>query len=238
MGQERFTRSKTIGADYTQEALKERIASHGKQTEKASQSTTNSRKINKLVDIKSKQQEGKGAGYERWAKLFNLKEAANTLNFLTEHGISNYDDLVAKADEAGQQFDTVSMQIKKVEARLAELSTLRNHIINYSKTRNIYVGYRNAKDKKTYLAAHKDEIVLHESAKKAFDKLGGKRIPKVAEIQAEFSSLLAEKKELYQEYREARKNMTDLGMAKQNIERILNIQPQENMRQEKKDTER
>lgn len=99
---------------------------------------------------------------------------------------------------------------------------------NYSKTRNIYTAYHNAKDKKAYLATHKDEIALHESAKKAFDKLGGKKIPKVAEIQAEFSSLLVEKKELYQEYRKARKDMTDLGTARQNIERILNIrQPNE-----------
>ena len=85
------------------------------------------------------------------------------------------------------------------------------------------LAYRNAKDKKAYLAAHKDEIALHESAKQAFDKLGGKKIPKVAEIQSEFSLLLAEKKELYQEYRTARKDMVDLGAARQNIERLLNI---------------
>ena len=110
-----------------------------------------------------------------------------------------------------------------MESRLAELFELRSHSINYSKTCNIYTAYRNAKDKKAYLSAHRDEIALHESAKQAFDKLGGKRIPRVSEIQTEFSSLLAEKKELYQEYRRARKDMTDLGSARQNIERILNI---------------
>lgn len=231
-GQERFTRSKTIGADYTLEALKERIACHDKHpAEKTIRSTANGQKVNKLVDIKAKRQEGKGAGYERWAKLFNLKEAANTLNFLTEHGISDYDELVTRTDEAGEKFDAASVRIKQVESRLTELSELRSHIINYSKTHKIYTAYRNAKDKKAYLAAHKDEIALHESAKQAFDKLGGKRIPKVAEIQAEFSSLLAEKKELYQEYRKARKDMTDLGTARQNIERILNIrQPNEKSR--------
>ena len=118
---------------------------------------------------------------------------------------------MTRSDEAGQKFDGASARIKQVESRLAELSELRNCIINYSKTRNIYTAYRNAKDKKPYLAAHREEIALHESAKKAFDKLGGKKIPKVTEIQTEFSSLLSEKKELYQEYRKARKDMVDLG---------------------------
>lgn len=177
-----------------------------------------------MVDVEAKRLESKGIGYEKWARLFNLKEAANTLNFLTEHGISNYEELAARANEAGEKFDAASARIKQVESQLAELSELRSHIINYSKTRNIYAAYRNAKNRKTYLAAHRDEIAIHESAKQAFDKLGGKQILKVTEIQAEFSSLLAKKKELYQEYRQARKDIIDLGAARQNIERILNIQ--------------
>lgn len=226
VGQERFTRSKTLGADYTLEALKERIVRNDRPVEKSilSAPSAHGRKVNRLVDVESKRLGGKGAGYEKWAKLFNLKEAANTLNFLTELGISDYEELSARADEAGEKFDAASARIKQVESQLAELSELRSHIINYSKTRNIYTAYRTAKDKKAYLAAHRDEIAMHESAKQAFDKLGGKQIPKVAEIQTEFSSLLAKKKELYQEYRQARKDMIDLGTAKQNIERILNIQ--------------
>lgn len=225
-GQERFTRSKAIGAEYTLEALEQRIARNSRPVEKSIlfAPSAHERKVNRLIDIASKRPEGKGAGYEKWAKLFNLKEAANTLNFLTEHGISNYEELAARADEAGEKFDAASARIKQVESQLAELSRLRSHIINYSKTRNIYTAYRTAKDKKAYLAAHRDEIAMHESAKQAFDKLGGKQIPKVAEIREEFSSLLAEKKELYQEYRQARKDMVDLGTARQNIERILNIQ--------------
>ncbi|MCM1345446.1 MAG: relaxase/mobilization nuclease domain-containing protein [Lachnospiraceae bacterium] len=245
MGQERFTRSKTLGADYTLEALKERIDAKGRQTTvKENIPFPAGKKVNRLVDIEAKRQEGKGKGYEhianfvRWAKLFNLKEAANTLNFLTEHGIADYDDLVLKAEKAGQDFDTASMRIKEVEKRLAELSALRSHIINYSKTRDIYVAYRSAKNKKAYLAAHKDEIALHESARQAFDQLGGKKIPKAAEIQAGFSSLLAEKKELYQVYRKARKDMVDLGTAKQNIERILNIRGQEYTQKNHRDAER
>lgn len=238
-GQERFTRSKTLGADYTLEALKERIGAKGRQTTvKENISFPAGKKVNRLVDIETKRQEGKGKGYEHWAKLFNLKEAANTLNFLTEHGIADYDDLVLKTEKAGQEFDTASMRIKEVEKRLAELSALRSHIINYSKTRDIYAAYRSVKDKKSYLAVHKDEITLHESARQAFDKLGGKKIPKVAEIQTEFSSLLAEKKELYQEYRKARKDMVDLGTAKQNIERILSIREQEYTQKNHRDTER
>jgi len=236
ISQERFTRSKTIGAEYSLEALKERITYNGTHAEKPNLSAPSEhvRKVNRLVDVEAKRLEGKGAGYERWAKLFNLKEAANTLNCLTEHGISDYGELVTQADKSGEKFDAASVRIKQVESRLAELSELRSHIINYSKTRNIYAAYRTAKDKKAYLAAHRNEIAMHESAKQAFDKLGGKQIPKVAEIQAEFSSLLTEKKELYQEYRKARKDMSDLGTARQNIERILNIQ----QTNEKRDAQR
>lgn len=108
---------------------------------------------------------------------------------------------------------------------MSELSELRTHIISYSKTREVYAAYRKAKSKKEYRSAHESELAMHEAAKKAFDKLDGVKIPTVAQIQTEFSSLLAEKKELYETYKAARKEMIAYQTAKQNIDRLLSIQP-------------
>lgn len=225
-GQERFTRSKTLGPEYTLEALRGRSAA-GKTAPKS-----NGNKVNLLIDIQTKLQAGKGVGYEKWAKLFNLKEAAKTLNFLTDNGLTDYDELAARAEDAGQKFDTTSARIKQIEARLTGLSELRTHITNYSKTREIYAAFRKAKNKKEYRLAHEGEFAMHEAAKRAFDKLGGAKIPTVAQIQTEFSVLLTEKKELYETYKAARKEMIAYQTAKQNIDRLLSIQPPQEQHRE------
>ncbi len=233
-GQERFTRSKTLGRDYTTEMLKTRLNNPRRRVAvQKNTSHTSTGKLNLLVDIKAKLQAGKGAGYERWAKTFNLKEAARTINYLTDRGLTDYDELVVCAEKAGQEFEAASSRIKEVEGRMSELSGLRRHIINYSKTRDIYAAYRKAKNKKAYRNKHKSEISMHEASKKAFDKLGGAKIPKLAEIQAEYSRLLVEKQGLYETYKTARRDMIDLQTAKRNVERILNIQTSQEVRHEK-----
>lgn len=166
-------------------------------------------------------------GYERWAKVFNLKEAAKTLNFLTDNGISDYDELAARTEEAGEKFDTVSTRIKQLEGRMAEIAQMKTHIINYSKTRDVYAAYKKSRHKKDFRLEHADEIAKHEAAKAAFDKLGGAKIPKVAQLSEEYAALLAEKKERYEEYKAAKKEMLDFGLAKQNVDRILGIAPPE-----------
>lgn len=150
-------------------------------------------------------QAGKGKGYERWAKVFNLKEAAKTLNFLMDNGVADYEELAARAESAGKKFDSLSVRIKQLEGRMAEKAELKMHIINYSKTREVYKEYKKSRNKKEYLAAHADEIHKHEAAKAAFDTLGGKSIPKVAQLSEEYAALLAEKKECYEDYKATRK---------------------------------
>ncbi len=183
-------------------------------------------------------QAGKGKGYERWAKVFNLKEAAKTLNFLVENGVTDYGELETRAETAGETFDTLSLRIKQLEGRMAEVAQLKTHIINYSKTRDIYKEYKKSRHKKEYRAEHADEIRKHEAAKTAFDALGGKPIPKVAQLSEEYAALLAEKKERYEEYKAARKDMIDYQTAKQNVDRILGLEPAENGQQKKQETER
>ena len=227
-GWDRFTRSDKLGADYTKEALRDRSTNRGGRSSAARKAVPHAgRKVNMLIDIQAKMAAGKGAGYERWAKIFNLKEAAKTLNFLIENDLTDYDELTARAEQAGDRFDEVSRRIKQLESRMAEVAQLKTHIINYSKTREVYAAYKKSRHKKEFLAEHGAEIAQHEAAKKAFDALGGKPIPKVAQLSKQYAALLAEKQEQYAEYKALRQDMIAYRTAKQNVDKILGLVPEE-----------
>lgn len=232
--QERFIRADRLGNNYSEIALRERISGyygHFK-TEKKSYQTTG-KKVNLLIDIQAKMQVGKGKGYEHWAKIFNLKEAAKTLNFLIDNNLTDYDDLTKRCEEAGEKFDTLSLRIKQLEGRMAQTVQLKMHIINYSKTRNIYAAYKKSHYSKTFRMEHEDEIVKHEASKAAFDALQGKKIPKVAELSEQYALLLSEKQATYTEFKASRKEMIDLQTVKQNVDRILNLTLDEPMPEKK-----
>ena len=180
-------------------------------------------KVNLLVDIQAKLQAGKGAGYARWAKVFNLKQMAQTMNFLTEHNLLDYAVLEGKADVATARHNELSAQIKAAEKRMAEIAVLRTHIVNYAKTRETYVAYRKAGYSKKFRQEHEEEILLHQAAKNAFDDMGVKKLPKVKELQAEYAKLLEEKKKTYAEYRRSREEMRELLTAKANVDLVINI---------------
>ena len=236
-GQERFTRSYRLGEEYTEAALRERTSGARTRTEKQSEPAKSRNRVSLLVDIQAKLDAGKGKGYERWAKVFNLKEAAETLNFLTEHGITDYGELAARADATGEKFDALSARIKQLEGRMAETAQLKMHIFNYSKTREIYKEYKKSRHKKEYYAAHADEIKKHEAAKAAFDALGGKPIPKAAQLSEKYDKLLAEKKICYGEYKEARREMAEYRTALQNIDKILGTGTHEQKQKNQQQTE-
>lgn len=234
--QERFTRSYRLGDEYTEAALREQINGiHGRISLKR-RPVTDNQKINLLVDIQAKINVGKGKGYERWAKLFNLKEAAKTLNFLLDNGIKDYEELNTRTEAAGKKFDDLSVRIRQLEGRMAETAQLKMHIINYSKTREIYREYWKSRNKKEYYAAHSDEIKKHEAAKAAFNALDDKPVPKVAQLSEKYAALLEEKKACYEGYKMARKEMIEYQKAKQNIDMILGPDSPEQVKQ--KETER
>ena len=227
-GWDRFTRSNKLGADYSREALRERSSNRGGRSAAARKAVPHAgRNVNMLIDIQAKMAAGKGAGYERWAKIFNLKEAAKTLNFLIENDLTDYDELTARAAQAGDRFDEVSRRIKQLEGRMADVAQLKTHIINYSKTREVYAAYKKSRHKKEFLAEHGAEIAQHEAAKKAFDALGGKPIPKVAQLSEQYAALLAEKQEQYAEYKALRQDMIAYRTAKQNVDKILGLVPED-----------
>ena len=236
-GQVRFTRSNRLGDNYTKEALQQRFTlRRGRSAATKTPSVRTGRKINMLIDIQAKLAAGKGAGYERWAKTFNLKEAAKTLNFLVDNDLTDYDELTARAEQAGERFDAASDRIKQLEGRMAEIAQLKTHIINYSKTREVYAAYKKSRHKKEFLAEHGAEIAQHEAAKKAFDALGGKKIPKVAQLSQEYAKLLAAKQTQYTEYKAAKQDMITYRTAKQNVDKILGLkQVQQDQKQHETD---
>ena len=193
------------------------------------------RSVSLIIDIQKKCQE-KGPGYQQWAKVHNVKQLAQSVYLMRERGYRTISELSARADDQIKKRDDLLASIKASEARMAEIATLRKHIINYSKTRKTYEEYRKAGYSKKFFEAHREEITLHKAAKQAFDDLGVKKIPKVKDLNTEYAELLAKKKAAYSEYRRIKEDAQELLIAKMNIESFYEADQkvsQEHQRQEK-----
>ena len=237
-GQERFKRLDSLGEDYSEAALRAIIAGKKEHHPREKKTVQPTRQVNLLVDIQAKLQAGKGAGYERWAKVFNLKQMAQTLNYLSENNLMNIEDLTAKTDAAIARVHELQVTIRETEKHMAELHTLKGHIINYVKTLEVYAAYRMAGYSKKFVAEHEQEIKLHQAAKEAFSALGTQKIPKVKVIQAEYDALREKKKQAYAAYHQAQDEMRQLLTVRANVERILGIEEKEKERQKEKKKER
>ena len=238
-GWERAVRLDSLGPAYTEAALAAVISGEKAHTPRRKFVRADPPKVNLLVDIQAKLAQGKGTGYARWAGSFNLKQMAQTVNYLTEHKLLDYDELSEKTAAASARYNELSAQIKAAEKRMAEIAVLKTHIVNYSKTRSVYAAYRKAGYSKKFLAEHESEILLHKAAKKAFDELGVEKLPTVKELQAEYGTLLAGKKAAYSEYRAARDEMRELLTVKANVDRMLGKdQRPENIERERKENQK
>lgn len=174
-----------------------------------------------LVDIEKKMQEGKGKGYENWARKFNLKQRAKVLLFLEEHGIASYEELVKKTDAMEAEIDALNEKIKARNERMAKNKELQNAIITYSKTAEVYTAYRKSGYSKRYLAEHETEIRAHQQAKKIFNRVSGGKIPKLKELRAEYGELIAANRPDFQQYVQLRKEKKDYLVARKNLELLL-----------------
>lgn len=221
-GEQRFKRLDSLGDSYNEAALLAILsgakAHTPRQRREAIQST---KRVNLLVDIQQKLREGKGAGYERWAARFNSKELANTLNFISESSIADFDDLVRRADEATDRTNELLDTIRQAESRMAEIKELQTHIFNYLKTKDVFSAYRASGYSREFASAHEQELSLRKAAKAAFDALGMKKLPTVQSLRSEYAVLLDKKKDAYRQYRQARDDMRNLLRAKANVEMIL-----------------
>lgn len=190
------------------------------------------KKFDMLIDIQEIIAKGKGPGYERWAKVHNIKQISQTLIYLRDHDIRDMDELAKRAGESSAKYTELSQTIKDAEKRMAEIAVLKTHIINYSKTKDIYVAYRKAGYSKQFFEAHREEILLHKAAKEAFGQLEG-GVPKLKDLNQEYAELLQKKKDAYAEYRSIKEENKELQMAKHNLERFLNQQDEEQKAKEK-----
>ena len=223
-GEKRFIRLRSLGEGYSQEDIIAILS--GKSVQKASRASRQvhtQREFNLLIDIQEKMAEGKSAGYERWAKKYNRKEAARTVCLLKEKGISNYEELTALTEQLSSRFAELSDTIKANEKRMVEIGALQTHINNYSRTRSVYEAYRKSGYSIKFFEEHREEIQIHKAAKKAFDQLPGKKVPTRQSLNEEYHRLLSGKKEAYAEYRQVKKDMQEYLIAKQTVEHILGI---------------
>lgn len=233
--QKRGIRMDTLGPGYSAGDIKAVISGKKKHTPKRSVPVPvpPKKQNNLLIDIEAKLAEGKGAGYANWAKLYNLKQMAQTVLFLQQNGLMDYDELSEKAARAAEKYHTLSDEIKSAEQRLAEIAALEKNIVDYAKTRETYVAYRKAGYSKQFRSEHESEIILHQAAKAFFDQLGITKLPAMKDLKSEYAALLSKKKAAYSEYRKSREEMRELLTAKANIEQILGIESKEKSTQEK-----
>lgn len=233
---ERAVRCNSLKGNYTEEILKERI--EGKfeiEEEKISDDNVNSEpvKINLLVDIENNIKAKNSPDYERWAKVFNLKQAAQTLIYLQENNIDEYDKLENLVSEKNNLQNDLTMKIKSIEKRLNEIKDLEKHIGNYGKTKDIYTQYRKSGYDKDFLREFEDKIILHQAAKKAFNALSLKKLPTIKMLKTEYASLKSEKNKLYNEYRKVKEEIKKINVVKSNADRLLAYHDDTKFRQDK-----
>ena len=218
-GQERFTRSKTIGENYTEERIKERIAGR---TPRRSQRQTTPKGISLIGDIQERIRLIDSKGYEYKAKLTILKEAARTLNYLTENNLLQYADLEKKVEDVHSSYDRTGKELKGVEARLREVQPLIKNISNYQRLKPVYDAFQKAKDKPGFKAKHEAELVIFEAARSTLLAMqGDEKLPSLKTLQAEQQRLLEEQQRLYDERAKLKKEVKQIETIKSNVDTFL-----------------
>ena len=218
-GQERFTRSKTIGENYTEERIRERIAGR---TPRRSQRQATPKGISLIGDIQARIRLIDSKGYEHKAKLTILKEAARTLNYLTENNLLQYADLEKKVEDVHSSYDRTGKELKGVEARLREVQPLIKNISNYQRLKPVYDAFQKAKDKPGFKAKHEAELVIFEAARSTLLAMqGDEKLPSLKTLQAEQQRLLEEQQRLYDERVKLKKEVKQIETIKSNVDTFL-----------------
>ena len=218
-GQERFTRSKTIGENYTEERIKERIAGR---TPRRNRRQTVPKGISLIGDIQERISLIDSKGYEYKAKLTILKEAARTLNYLTENNLLQYADLEKKVEDVHSSYDRTGKELKGVEARLREVQPLIKNISNYQRLKPVYDAFQKAKDKPGFKAKHEAELVIFEAARSTLLAMqGDEKLPSLKTLQAQQQRLLEEQQRLYDERAKLKKEVKQIETIKSNVDTFL-----------------
>ena len=225
-GQQRAARfrASTLGDGYGPEDVQAVIDGKASTRTAPAWRTPAPRRVNLLIDIQERMRQGKGPAYERWAKVYNLKQMAAALQYLKEHRLFEYDDLAAKTDAATERFHTLAGDIQQTEAELSRVSDLMAAVVQYAKTRPAFDGYKAAKYSRKYLAEHEAELADYRAAKATMaELLGGEKLPKMDVLKEKRRQLAARKKALYLEYRKAQQDMRELVAVKGSVDHLRGL---------------
>ncbi len=217
-------RASTLGAGYGREDIQAVIDGKAPTRTAPVRRAPTPRRVNLLIDIQERMRQGKGPAYERWAKVYNLKQMAAALQYLKEHQLFEYDDLAAKTDAATERFHTLAGDIQQTEAELSRVSDLMAAVVQYAKTRPAFDGYKAAKYSRKYLAEHEAELADYRAAKATMaELLGGEKLPKMDVLKEKRRQLAARKKALYLEYRKAQQDMRELVAVKGSVDHLRGL---------------
>ena len=225
-GQQRAARfrASTLGDGYGPEDVQAVIDGKAPTRKAPVRRAPTPRRVNLLIDIQERMRQGKGPAYERWAKVYNLKQMAAALQYLKEHQLFEYDDLAAKTDAATERFHTLAGDIQQTEAELSHVSDLMAVVVQYAKTRPALDGYKAAKYSRKYLAEHEAELADYRAAKATMaELLGGEKLPKMDVLKEKRRQLAARKKALYLEYRKAQQDMRELVAVKGSVDHLRGL---------------
>ena len=225
--QERFTRLKTLGVDYTEEALAARIVGRSRPSRQPKQRNG---KISLLIDIQNNIKAQQSAGYRRWATIENLKRIADTSNFLTEHGIGSYEELLDRCEAASASVARLKADLRDTRAKIDELALKMKHVSTYRQLKPIYNRYKASRDKEKFLRGHESEIILFEAAARECKRLGAVPLPATERMQAEMDELNVRKAALKAELQKAQREEQDYAAMRRNVEDFLSTPQQEQER--------
>ena len=217
-------RASTLGAGYGREDIQAVIDGKAPTRTAPVRRAPTPRRVNLLIDIQERMRQGKGPAYERWAKVYNLKQMAAALQYLKEQQLYEYDDLAAKTDAATERFHTLAGDIQQTEAELSRVSDLMAAVVQYAKTRPAFDGYKAAKYSRKYLAEHEAELADYRAAKATMaELLGGEKLPKMDVLKEKRRQLAARKKAFYLEYRKAQQDMRELVAVKGSVDHLRGL---------------
>lgn len=227
--QERFARCKTLGEDYAEEAITRSIkglaVDRGPKRKQA-------KEITLRIDLEKNSKAQQSAGYARWAKLHNLKQAAKALNFITEHQIDSYADLEGRIAEISAANNKAASALRTAERRLANMAVLIKDVSTHKKLKPLALELRQAKDKTAFRREHESQLILYEAAAKTLKDAGVTKLPNLSALKAEYKKLDEEKRRLYERYNEVKEELTEYGIIKQNVDSILRVTPGKEQTQE------
>ena len=221
----------SLGDEYSEGAIRAIIKGQKVHQPKKRRTVWETNRPQTIIDIQAKLATGKGEGYRRWATVENLKRMAKTKLYMDEHG-GSYEQMSERKAELSAKEKELTAKIAEAQNRLTEVNVLKNQIINYSKTKDVYVGYRKSGYSKKYLDEHESDIVIHRSAQNAFDELGVKKLPTIKSLQVEFAERLNEKKAAYAELKKVRDELRDLAVHTANYEDLRDLEEREKRKEQ------